>query len=286
MLTQIDHVGIACRDLEEKISFYCSTFGLTVASREVNEEQGVREAMLLVATAAPEAVGVPDLRAGAGAEAGAPGTDLRATAGAGGRGTDPRAAAAGTAILPPVASYIQLLEPLRPGFAGREVPGTARGGHSPRRVRRGRRSRRARGDRRERGPAGRRAPAARLDGRLDRVPPPGGCRRGADRIGGASGGPYGVLTSGRDGAAAGPRGPVTWAVPAGSGAASRGTSPVPHAYHEARCVIAAGLRKCPLRRTDIRSMSVMMLIDRKQGGESRESAAGKSEGTDNVPKAE
>ena len=63
MLTHIDHVGIACRDLEEKISFYCATFGLTVASREVNEEQGVREAMLLVATAAPEAVGVPDLRA-------------------------------------------------------------------------------------------------------------------------------------------------------------------------------------------------------------------------------
>jgi methylmalonyl-CoA/ethylmalonyl-CoA epimerase len=50
MLTRIDHVGIACRDLEEKIGFYCSTFGLTVVSREVNEEQGVREAMLRVAT--------------------------------------------------------------------------------------------------------------------------------------------------------------------------------------------------------------------------------------------
>ena len=114
MLTHIDHVGIACRDLEEKISFYCATFGLTVASREVNEEQGVREAMLLVATAAPEAVGVPDLRAagaGAGAGAGAPSTDLRA---AGAPGTGPRAAAAGAAILPLVASYIQLLEPLRP----------------------------------------------------------------------------------------------------------------------------------------------------------------------------
>jgi methylmalonyl-CoA/ethylmalonyl-CoA epimerase len=115
MLTHIDHVGIACRDLEEKISFYCATFGLTVASREVNEEQGVREAMLLVATAAPETVGVPDLRAaGAGAQAGAPGTDLRAAAGAGAPGTDPRDAAAGAAVLPLVASYIQLLEPLRP----------------------------------------------------------------------------------------------------------------------------------------------------------------------------
>ena len=51
MLTRIDHVGIACRDLEESVARYCSVFGLTVASREVNEEQGVREAMLLVATA-------------------------------------------------------------------------------------------------------------------------------------------------------------------------------------------------------------------------------------------
>ncbi|HBW18755.1 MAG: methylmalonyl-CoA epimerase [Streptosporangiaceae bacterium] len=49
MLTRIDHVGIACRDLEEKIAFYESTFGLTVVSREIHEEQGVREAMLQVA---------------------------------------------------------------------------------------------------------------------------------------------------------------------------------------------------------------------------------------------
>lgn len=48
MLTRIDHVGIACRDLEAKIAFYESTFGLTVASMEVNEGQGVREAMLQV----------------------------------------------------------------------------------------------------------------------------------------------------------------------------------------------------------------------------------------------
>ncbi len=46
MLTRIDHVGIACRDLAERISLYQSAFGLTVVSREVNEEQGVREAML------------------------------------------------------------------------------------------------------------------------------------------------------------------------------------------------------------------------------------------------
>jgi methylmalonyl-CoA/ethylmalonyl-CoA epimerase len=51
VLTRIDHVGIACRDLEEKIAFYQSAFGLTVVSREVHEEQGVREAMLHVADA-------------------------------------------------------------------------------------------------------------------------------------------------------------------------------------------------------------------------------------------
>ena len=49
MLTRIDHVGIACHDLEEKIAFYETTFGLVVASREVNEAQGVKEAMLHVA---------------------------------------------------------------------------------------------------------------------------------------------------------------------------------------------------------------------------------------------
>ena len=48
MLTRIDHVGIACRDLEAKIAFYSSTFGLAVVSIEVNESQGVREAMLEV----------------------------------------------------------------------------------------------------------------------------------------------------------------------------------------------------------------------------------------------
>lgn len=53
MLTRIDHVGIACRDLEEKIQFYRATFGLSVVSRELNEEQGVREAMLRVTAADP-----------------------------------------------------------------------------------------------------------------------------------------------------------------------------------------------------------------------------------------
>jgi methylmalonyl-CoA/ethylmalonyl-CoA epimerase len=49
VLTRIDHVGIACRDLDARIAFYESAFGLTVASIEVNDSQGVREAMLHVA---------------------------------------------------------------------------------------------------------------------------------------------------------------------------------------------------------------------------------------------
>lgn len=48
LFVRIDHVGIAVRDLEASVEFYCSTFGLTVAGRETNEAQGVREAMLLV----------------------------------------------------------------------------------------------------------------------------------------------------------------------------------------------------------------------------------------------
>src|SRR5271165_5651330 len=49
LLTRIDHVGIACRDLDQAIERYRATFGLEVVSLEVNEEQGVREAMLAVA---------------------------------------------------------------------------------------------------------------------------------------------------------------------------------------------------------------------------------------------
>src|SRR5438067_7621577 len=48
LLTRLDHVGIACRDLDRAVASYQATFGLEVASLEVNEEQGVREAMLRV----------------------------------------------------------------------------------------------------------------------------------------------------------------------------------------------------------------------------------------------
>jgi methylmalonyl-CoA/ethylmalonyl-CoA epimerase len=74
LLTRIDHIGIAVHDLDAAIGFYEATFGLTVAGRETNEAQGVREAMMLVG--ATDDVGV-----------------LAAVGGA---------------------SYVQLLEPLSP----------------------------------------------------------------------------------------------------------------------------------------------------------------------------
>jgi methylmalonyl-CoA/ethylmalonyl-CoA epimerase len=46
LLTRIDHVGIACRDLNKAIELYQATFGLKVVSVETNEAQGVREAMV------------------------------------------------------------------------------------------------------------------------------------------------------------------------------------------------------------------------------------------------
>ena len=46
VLNRIDHVGIACHDLETAIARYESVFDVTVASREIHEDQGVREAML------------------------------------------------------------------------------------------------------------------------------------------------------------------------------------------------------------------------------------------------
>src|SRR3546814_2485393 len=44
----IDHVGIAVPDLDEAIAFYRDAFGMEVAHEEVNEEQGVREAMVQI----------------------------------------------------------------------------------------------------------------------------------------------------------------------------------------------------------------------------------------------
>jgi methylmalonyl-CoA/ethylmalonyl-CoA epimerase len=48
LFTAIDHVGVAVADLDEAVDFYRRMFDMEVAHEEVNEEQGVREAMLEV----------------------------------------------------------------------------------------------------------------------------------------------------------------------------------------------------------------------------------------------
>lgn len=48
LFVAIDHVGIAVADLDEALAFYSRVFGLESVHEEVNEEQGVREAMLAV----------------------------------------------------------------------------------------------------------------------------------------------------------------------------------------------------------------------------------------------
>jgi len=47
-ITAIDHVGIAVPDLDVAIEHYTSAYGMTCVHQEVNEEQGVREAMMAV----------------------------------------------------------------------------------------------------------------------------------------------------------------------------------------------------------------------------------------------
>ncbi|HEY2099254.1 MAG: methylmalonyl-CoA/ethylmalonyl-CoA epimerase [Pseudonocardiales bacterium] len=46
VVTTIDHVGIAVPDLDAAIQWYADVLGLVATHEEVNEEQGVREAML------------------------------------------------------------------------------------------------------------------------------------------------------------------------------------------------------------------------------------------------
>ena len=48
LFTAIDHVGVAVRDLDEAIAFYQDRLGMRLVHEEVNEEQGVREAMMAV----------------------------------------------------------------------------------------------------------------------------------------------------------------------------------------------------------------------------------------------
>lgn len=48
LFTAIDHVGVAVPNLGEAIAFYRDTYGMRLAHEEVNEDQGVREAMMSV----------------------------------------------------------------------------------------------------------------------------------------------------------------------------------------------------------------------------------------------
>ena len=49
LLTEIDHVAIAVKDIEAAIAYYQNAFGATVDHREVVESDGVEEALLKVA---------------------------------------------------------------------------------------------------------------------------------------------------------------------------------------------------------------------------------------------
>ncbi len=49
LLTEIDHVAIAVRDLDAAVDYYREAFDAEVAHREVVESDGVEEAMLAVA---------------------------------------------------------------------------------------------------------------------------------------------------------------------------------------------------------------------------------------------
>ena len=49
LLTEIDHVAIAVRDIEAAIAWYTEVFGATVEHREIVESDGVEEALVRVA---------------------------------------------------------------------------------------------------------------------------------------------------------------------------------------------------------------------------------------------
>ena len=52
LVTAIDHVGIAVPDLDVAIKWYHDHLGMIVLHEEINEDQGIREAMLSVRGAA------------------------------------------------------------------------------------------------------------------------------------------------------------------------------------------------------------------------------------------
>ena len=49
LLTEIDHIAIAVRDLDAAIDYYRRAFGAEVNHREIVESDGVEEALLKVA---------------------------------------------------------------------------------------------------------------------------------------------------------------------------------------------------------------------------------------------
>ncbi|MGZ5379043.1 MAG: VOC family protein, partial [Mycobacterium sp.] len=48
LVTAVDHVGIAVPDLDAAITWYHDHLGMIVLHEEVNDDQGIREAMLSV----------------------------------------------------------------------------------------------------------------------------------------------------------------------------------------------------------------------------------------------
>lgn len=53
LVTAIDHVGIAVADLDAAIEWYHDTLGMVLVHEEVNEDQGIREAMIAVQDGEP-----------------------------------------------------------------------------------------------------------------------------------------------------------------------------------------------------------------------------------------
>ena len=58
LVTGIDHVGVAVADLDAAIAWYHDHLGMIVLHEEVNEDQGIREAMLSVRGAAVDSTQV------------------------------------------------------------------------------------------------------------------------------------------------------------------------------------------------------------------------------------
>ncbi|WP_024796599.1 methylmalonyl-CoA epimerase [Tomitella biformata] len=58
LVTAIDHVGIAVPDFDVAVAWHAKHLGLVLSHEEINEEQGVREGMLVPAGAVAGAVAI------------------------------------------------------------------------------------------------------------------------------------------------------------------------------------------------------------------------------------